>query len=528
MKRIVCILMAMCIVFTMAACGAKQAGANETTTQASEAPAQAEQAAAEWTRQGYFTDENENMLTVMWMEEVDEPGWYVGVMAGELAGGCVLPQEGCTLHGDLNGWDESAEPLIVTVSEEGEDGLLLTIDGGESYHFTPMQIEEASIVVTINTEGWGNIAYAEGDQAPELDPEYPSQSAYIGLAEPATHTFIAQPQAGNLFVKWTKNGEDFSKEPQITLLLDESAEYIAVFEEDPDWHNPVMSFIGVYQCDRARANVECSGYDEAWISIEWASSASEMTNWVISGRLDTDTRSITYDGCSKTNFVYDNSGEVVSDDSEYEDIPGVITFNDDGSFTWHRDLPESGEDTVFEWVGMQQDLFSYEHDPRENPEAMKDIVENADAVYGFSPNPESTRLGVYAEYDWTDPEFVAEAQEERRAYHESMSTMMDILYEMRAEGASIEEMARAVSTERNRLRLEAYKDDPEGLEKLKQSNLDTYGHEDGPTPDELYEKYGSWALVIQKAFGTNMGMDACCGLYDEYYQLYIELGYVDE
>lgn len=169
---------------------------------------------------------------------------------------------------------------------------------------------------------------------------------------------------------------------------------------------------------------------------------------------------------------------------------------------------------------------SYEHDPRDNPEAMKDIIENADAVYGFSPNPESTRIGVYAEYDWTDPAFVAGAQEERRAYHESMSSMMDILYEMRAEGASIEEMARAVSTERNRLRLEAYQDDPEGLEKLKQSNLDTYGHEDGPTPDELYEKYGSWELVIQKAFGTNMGMDACCGLYDEYYQLYIELGYV--
>ena len=109
-----------------------------------------------------------------------------------------------------------------------------------------------------------------------------------------------------------------------------------------------------------------------------------------------------------------------------------------------------------------------------------------------------------------------------------MHSMMDILYEMRAEGASIEEMARAVSAERNRLRLESYKDNPERLEKLKQSNLDTYGHEDGPTPDELYEKYGSWALVIQKAFGTNMGMDACCGLYDEYYQLYIELGYVDE
>lgn len=171
--------------------------------------------------------------------------------------------------------------------------------------------------------------------------------------------------------------------------------------------------------------------------------------------------------------------------------------------------------------------FVYEHDPRENPEAMKDIVENPAAVYGFSPDPESTRLGVYAEYDWSDPQFVAGAKEEREAYHASMDTMTDILYAMRADGATLEEMARAVSTERNRLRLAAYEKDPDGLEKLKQSNLETYGHEDGPTPDELFEKYGSWQQVLQKAFSANMGMDACCGLYDEYYQLYIELGYVN-
>ena len=105
--------------------------------------------------------------------------------------------------------------------------------------------------------------------------------------------------------------------------------------------------------------------------------------------------------------------------------------------------------------------------------------------------------------------------------------MADILYRMRDEGASIEEMARAVSMERNRIRLDSYRDNPEGVAAVKKSNLETYGHEDGPTPDELYEKYGSWTEVLQKAFSTNMGMDACCGLYDEYYQLYVELGYVD-
>ena len=171
--------------------------------------------------------------------------------------------------------------------------------------------------------------------------------------------------------------------------------------------------------------------------------------------------------------------------------------------------------------------FAYVHDPRENPAAMEDIIEDADAVYGFSPNPESARLGAFAEYDWSDPEFVAEAQEERRAYHASMDSMTDILYQMRADGASMEEMARAVSEERNRLRLEAYQDDPEGLAIAKASNLEKYGHEDGPTPDEQYEKYGSWTTVLQKAFSPNMGMDACCGLYDEYYWLYIELGYVE-
>ena len=171
--------------------------------------------------------------------------------------------------------------------------------------------------------------------------------------------------------------------------------------------------------------------------------------------------------------------------------------------------------------------FTYEHDPRENPAAMEDIVENPDAVYGFSPNPDSPRLGSFADYDWTDPEVVAEAQKERREYHESMDTMTDILYRMRDEGASMEEMARAVSEERNRLRLESYKDDPKGLAEVKESNLKTYGHEEGPTPDQLYEKYGSWTVVLQKAFSPNMGMDACCGLYDEYYWLYIELGYVE-
>lgn len=170
--------------------------------------------------------------------------------------------------------------------------------------------------------------------------------------------------------------------------------------------------------------------------------------------------------------------------------------------------------------------FVYKHDPRENPSAMEDVIVNPDAVYGFSPNPDSKRLGTYAEYDWTDPEKVESYRQERIKYHDSFSSMYEMLDKMNKEHKSVEEMARAVSAERNRLRLAVYADDSEGLQKVKESNLEAYGNEEGPQADDLYAKYGSWEAVLQKAFGTNAGMDACCGLYDDFYNLYVELGYM--
>ena len=76
------------------------------------------------------------------------------------------------------------------------------------------------------------IAKAYVETAPELDPEEPYQSAQINLAEAETYTFAAAPEEGSAFVKWTKNGADFSTDPVITVLLDESADFIAVFRDE--------------------------------------------------------------------------------------------------------------------------------------------------------------------------------------------------------------------------------------------------------------------------------------------------------
>ena len=55
MKKIVCILLAVCMVFALAACGAVKPTETEIK---------------DWSRSGYFTDENENFLSVTWMEDM--------------------------------------------------------------------------------------------------------------------------------------------------------------------------------------------------------------------------------------------------------------------------------------------------------------------------------------------------------------------------------------------------------------------------------------------------------------------------
>jgi len=211
-----------------------------------------------------------------------------------------------------------------------------------------MDIPEATIIVTVNVEGRGNIDHAVGETAPEIDTERPFQSAQINLAEPETYTIVAWPDTGSEFVKWMKNGEDFSDDPQITVLLDESADFMAVFEEDADWKDPVLRVAGEYQSDRAHATVDSFGLGEAWITIEWGGSAWETSRWLISGFLDEETMTIEYEGSNKSIVVYDDNGEISSEEEVYVDGTGTIVFHEDGSFTWHEDQAEDREDMVFE------------------------------------------------------------------------------------------------------------------------------------------------------------------------------------
>lgn len=161
--------------------------------------------------------------------------------------------------------------------------------------------------------------------------------------------------------------------------------------------------------------------------------------------------------------------------------------------------------------------IEYVHDPRINEKAMEDIVVDKTAIYGFKPSKDSVRLAEYVDADWSDPVLVEKWRQARIQYLSQFDTMYDLWSEMLIKGASTEEIARSVSAKRNEIRLASYENNPEDLERVKKSNLDTYGNENGPTPESLYEKYGSWEIVLLKSFSSNSGMDACLGLYDVQY-----------
>ena len=215
MKKIIALTLAVVLMLALAACGSKQ-----------ETPGSA---AAEWTREGAFEDADGNYLSISYSDTEGYEGWAVSFMTSDDMHGWIIQQEGDKLHGNLVPEGEEGE-FIVTISEEGEDGVLLEVEGGESYHFTPMDVPEFAMTLKINTEGLGQIAYAPEGEAPEFDDEYPAQSAVQNLEAAATFVLGAKAEDGWKFVKWTKDGADFSTDEQITVEVTEDVEYIAVFD----------------------------------------------------------------------------------------------------------------------------------------------------------------------------------------------------------------------------------------------------------------------------------------------------------
>ena len=206
MKKIISLLLVMLMIASLAACGSK----------------------FEWTREGYFSDDDSNLLFIQKSEDTSKPGWYVGGMFDDGMFGDVIKVKGNALKGDIAGDLADVDSYEVTITEEGEDGVKLETKNGKVMHFKPYEMPIATIIINITTKGEGEInAVKEGEEFHFED--IPQHVSYIGLASPETYTIGARPEEGYKFKRWLKNGEEFTTEPIFTLELTESADFVAVF-----------------------------------------------------------------------------------------------------------------------------------------------------------------------------------------------------------------------------------------------------------------------------------------------------------
>ena len=217
----------------------------------------------EWERTGYFENANGDMLSITWMDLDEDTGWYVGCTVGEDSYGNMLPVEDGALHGDLVPDYEEGE-FVVTVTPEGDDGVMMAVEGGKEYHFVPIEIPEAALTLTINTEGLGQFRFhAEGEE-----PEEESYSSMQYGLEEAEKCYIEAVETDPTwkFSKWTLNGEDYSTDMNIEVVVEEDADFVAVFEFDAEAQAEGEDNAGEAYPEDAGENE--SGYPSGALSIK--------------------------------------------------------------------------------------------------------------------------------------------------------------------------------------------------------------------------------------------------------------------
>ena len=126
-------------------------------------------------------------------------------------------------------------------------------------------------------------------------------------------------------------------------------------EPADEGQNPAMNFVGNYVCGRACILIGApDGENGMDATVTWSSSAAENSTWVMSGTFDPETLQFEYHDCVRTDYVYNESGDVDSQEEVYTGGHGFMTFTegDPITLTWQDDQEKIADDMVFEYAGM--------------------------------------------------------------------------------------------------------------------------------------------------------------------------------
>ena len=164
-----------------------------------------------------------------------------------------------------------------------------------------------------------SVTYTDVDQFTENEVLFDNGKGYIQVNDDYTLTWNDEQDA------------DMAFEPFEFVPVEAEADPTSAADDET---RSLADFAGEYQSGRCGISIIDNGNNEATIEVHWGSSATESTDWRMSGTFDPDTMRINYPGAVKTNSVFAEDGTQTEANEEYNDGYGRIQFFGDGTLAW--------------------------------------------------------------------------------------------------------------------------------------------------------------------------------------------------
>ena len=164
-----------------------------------------------------------------------------------------------------------------------------------------------------------SVTYTDVDQFTENEVLFDNGKGYIQVNDDYTLTWNDEQDA------------DMAFEPFEFVPVEAEADPTSAADDET---RSLADFAGEYQSGRCGISIIDNGNNEATIEVHWGSSATESTDWRMSGTFDPDTMRINYTGAVKTNSVFAEDGTQTEANEEYNDGYGRIQFFGDGTLAW--------------------------------------------------------------------------------------------------------------------------------------------------------------------------------------------------
>ncbi|WP_199610820.1 hypothetical protein [Flocculibacter collagenilyticus] len=186
-----------------------------------------------------------------------------------------------------------------------------------------------------------------------------------------------------------------------------------------------------------------------------------------------------------------------------------------GAMSWSKEIYLSpGKYTLTAKAGQMTQVSHFEVIAENGNEKISipiGIYADEKGVYGYLPKP--GRRYSSELYDFSDIEFVQRNRKIRLDYLLGSNVLEKAISKMRNEGASSEQIASRVVWQRNSQKVEARSlMTQQEVDILESGNIKRYGDPVGPTPQQLFEKYNDWDLVIEKSMKKDPEINMLLGI----------------